>query len=75
MAFHVWAVLLCLLASLFLSAEAEPQINYAAVRAHVSHACEERAHEMSAVLSVLQEVSKATVFGIDRVKAKCGTSS
>ena len=63
------------LASSFTSAEAEPQINYSAVRAHVSHAFEERAHEMSAVLSVLQQVSKATVSEIDRVKAKCGTSS
>ena len=66
---------MCLLASLFLSAaEAEPQISYAAVRAHVSHAFEERAYEMSSTMSVLQEVSKATLFEIDKVKARCGAS-
>ena len=75
MAFRAWAVFVCLLASLFLSAEAEPQINYAAVRAHVSHAFEERSHEMSATLSVLQEVSKATLSEIEKVKAKCGAAS
>ena len=75
MAFRAWAVFVCLLASAFTSAEAEPQINYAALRAHMPHAFEERAHEMSATLNVLQEVSKATVSEIDKVKAKCGASA
>ena len=75
MAFRAWAVCMCLFFSLFTSAEAEPQMNYAALRAHMSHAFEERAHEMSATLSVLQEVSKATVSKIEKVKAICGASS
>ena len=75
MAFRAGAVFVCLLASVFTSAEAEPQINYAAVRAHVSHAFEERTHEMSSTMSVLQEVSKATLSEIDKVKARCGGAS
>ena len=75
MAFRAWAVLAWLLASVFTSAEAEPRMNYAALRAHVSHAFGERAHEMSATLSVLQDVSKATASKIEKAKANCGASS
>ena len=64
-------VLACLVA-LVMSAAASTA-NYADVRSHVSHAFEERAHEMNAVLGVLQEVSKATLAGIKALEAKCGT--
>ena len=48
------------------------EVNYADVRTHVSHAFEERAHEMMAIVDVLQDVSKATLAGIEAVKGKCG---
>ena len=64
-------VLACLVA--FVMSAAASKANYADVRSHVSHAFEERAHEMSAALGVLQEVSKATLAGIKALEAKCGT--
>ena len=51
------------------------KVNYADVRTQMSHSFEERAHEMTAVLGVLQDVSKATQAGIKAIEAKCGTMS
>ena len=53
---------------------AASHVDFAEVRSHVSHAMEERVHELKAVLEVLQDVSKATMAGIAAVEAKCGTS-
>ena len=64
-------VLACLMAVVMVAAASKT--NYAEVRTHVSHAFEERAHEMTAVLGVLQDVSKATLAGIKAIEAKCGT--
>ena len=54
---------------------ASQKVNYADVRARVEHAFEERAHEMAATLSVLQEVSKETAALLERINTHCRTSS
>ena len=62
-----------LLLGVVASAEiAKPSINYADVRINVAHAFEERAHEMTATLAALQEVSKATVALTREIETKCG---
>ena len=54
--------------------DATPKTNYADVRVAVSHAFSERAHEMSATLEAVQEVSRATTAAIKASEAKCGST-
>ena len=75
MASLVRNMIACLVALVLVSVQAAPKINYADVRTHMSHAFQERAHEMSATLAVLQGVSKATMARIEAVQAKCGTAA
>jgi len=58
----------------FVGVDAVTKTNYADVRLGVSHAFHERAHEMSATLDAVQEVSRATLQAIEASKAKCGSA-
>ena len=49
-----------------------PAVDYADVRARVQHAFPEKAHEMSAFISVLQTLSKETVALTETIHAHCG---
>ena len=51
--------------------DAVTKTNFADVRLGVSHAFHERAHEMSATLDAVQQVSRATLQAIEVSKAKC----
>jgi len=46
-------------------------INYAEVRARVAHSFPEKANEIADTISVLQDLSKATVEMADQISAHC----
>ena len=75
MAFRTGAVAVVVFVALALvGVDAATTTNYADVRLGVSHAFHERAHEMSATLDAVQEVSRATLKAIEVSKAKCGSA-
>ena len=47
-------------------------VNYADVRTRVAHAFAEKAHEMSAVIGVLQTLSKETAALTETIQTHCG---
>lgn len=47
-------------------------VNYADVRTRVAHAFAEKAHEMSAVITLLQTLSKETVALTETIHTHCG---
>merc|ERR1719445_851670 len=71
MAPRAWSFFACLV-SLLARSRAAPWMGYADMRVHMSHMFQERAHEMSATLVVLQDLSKATLDRIETVQSKCG---
>ena len=49
------------------------KVNYAEVRTRVSHAFEEKAHEMLETLASLQELSRETSALLANIDAHCGS--
>ena len=47
-------------------------VDYADVRARVANAFAEKAHEMSAVIAVLQKLSKETTAIVETINTHCG---